>query len=902
MPNRVPDPPRWRRYLRLLGPDVAADTDDELHFHLEERAAEYVAQGMSAEEAKRCAREWFGDLAAVRRELADHDRARERSRKRTGAMRDLMQDLRLARRGFRRTPAFFATAVLILTLGIGLSVAIFTVFRTVLIRQLPVVDQDRVVVMWTYGADPTADLVTGTRDLSVVRQESRTLSAVAAVAHRPATPSPFASGDRSVMLNRGMVTGNFFDVLGVRPALGRLLRSGDDEPAVPPPLHSNGPSRALVLSYRAWQQTFGGDSSAVGRDLVEPLIQGRYTIVGVAPPGFDYPAGADYWIPMWSGWHSEVSAFAVGRLAPGATVEAAREEYFTIQKRLDEQRPQPLDLHGAHAATFTETVLGNVRPVLALLTAAVALLLLIACLNVGNLLLLRASSRTREIAVRRALGASFGRIARQLVVEAVAIATTGGVLGCLLAAALLRLLVAYAPPKLLPRLDEVQLAGTPIMTAVFVTAVAVLLFGLAPALLAARTDLAAPLRNNSRAGRETRRRRAVRQTLVVSQIALAVLMLGGAGLLARSLERLERQETGFVSDHLSVAWYSWNVRRYDSWPKTLALGDRLVRRIQEVPGVTAATQVVVPPLVGKGIWRIPIETENDIADDAADRTFSAEFGGAEFFRTFGVPVLRGRVFTESDRQGAPLVAIVSESVAQRLWPDQDPIGQQLRVPGASGESLGGGDAWRTVVGVAHDTHLRTVREATPTVYFPSLQGFWQGHVAIRSSRELSELLPALGAAGHDVDPELELWSPRTMDEVLAEPLAQPRLSALLMSSFGLVALLLAAIGLFGVMASLVHERTREFGVRMALGATPARVRRQVLAGAAAIAGAGVAVGLAASLAASRLMNSVLFQVSPTDPIALIGACVVLLVVAGAAAYLPARRATAIDPMEALRAD
>jgi predicted permease len=503
--------------------------------------------------------------------------------------------------------------------------------------------------------------------------------------------------------------------------------------------------------------------------------------------------------------------------------------------------------------------------------------------------------------VRRALGASFGRILRQLLVEAVAIAAAGGLLGGLLAVALLRLLVAHAPPKL-PRLDEVQLAGAPVVTAVLVTAAAVLLFGLAPALLAARGDLASPLRLDSRTGSETRRRRIVRQTLVTSQIALAVLMLGGAGLLARSLARLERQDTGFESDHLSVAWYSWNVRRYDSWAKTLALGNRLVQRIQVIPGVTAATQIVVPPMVGNGIWQIAVATEEQAeVDDAADRTFSAEFCGPECFRTFGIPLLRGRGFTAADRDGAPLVAIVSESVARRLWPGQNPIGKRLRIPAAY-ESIAGGSGWRTVVGVAQDTHLRTLREATPMVYFPSLQGFWQGHIAIRSSAKLAALLPALRKAGHNVDPELEIWHPKTMDQVLAEPLAQPRLSALLMSSFGLVALLLAAIGLFGVMASLVHDRTREFGIRMALGATPGRIRKEVLARAGAVAGVGVVVGLIGALATSRLMTSLLFQVSPTDPVALVGACLVLLAVAGAAAYLPARRATAIDPVEALRAD
>ncbi|HET7551106.1 MAG TPA: ABC transporter permease [Gemmatimonadaceae bacterium] len=804
------------------------------------------------------------------------------------------QDIRLALRGFRRTPGFVATAVIILALGIGMSVAMFTVFRTVLVRQLPVVGQDRVVVMWTYGSDAAADIVTGTKDLSVVRDESRTMSAIAAVAHWPATSTPFEYGQSSIELKRGMVTGNFFELLGVRPALGRLFSPGDDEPAGAPPTDVS-ITRALVLSYSAWREKFGGDSSVIGRHLVEPLIRTDYRIIGVAPPGFDYPAGADYWIPMWAGWQSGVGAFAVARLAPGATAASARDEYLAIERRLE----PTLEFHGAHVATFAETVLGNVRPVLVLLTSAALLLLMIACLNVGNLLLLRASSRAREIALRRALGAGVGDIARQLLVEAIAIAAMGGALGFGVAVAVLRLLVACAPANV-PRLDEVQLAGAPVGIAALVASLTVLLFGVGPALVAARGDLLAPLRLDSRSGSETKRRRLVRQTLVASQIALAMVMLGGAALLARSLARLERQDTGFVSDHLSVLWYSWNARQYDSDSTLVSLGDRLVRSVRSIPAVTAATQIVAPPMLGNGVWQFRFATERQSVADVSTLPFiPVELCGPEYFKTFGVRIVRGRAFTERDDGSAPLVVIVSESVARRLWPGEDAIGKRIRL---GGTGVIGGDGWRTVVGIAHDTHLRTLREASPTVFMPSLQSTWQGYVAIRSNVELSALLPALRTAGREVAPDIALWSPQTMDQILAEPLAQPRLGALLMSSFGAVALLLAAIGLFGVMATLVRDQTREIGVRMALGATPGRVLAEVLGRAGIIAGIGTVAGFVAALLTSRLLTALLFQVSPTDPISLGVACLVLLGVAAAAAYLPARRATSIDPAQALRAE
>lgn len=805
----------------------------------------------------------------------------------------LLRDARFAVRGFRRTPAFVVTTVAILGLGIGMSVAMFTVFRTVLVRTLPVVDQDRAVIMWTYRDDPNSDFAAGTKDLSVLRADSRTMRDIAAVAHWPATPTPLRNEGRLIDLNRGMVTGNYFAVLGVRPALGRLLNPTDDEPPSGP---DSARTESLVLSWRAWHQAFGGDSSVLGRRLVEPFSHGSFRIVGVAPPGFDYPASVDYWIPMWSGWQSGVSAFAVGRLKPGATVAEAASEYLTVERRLE----PTLGFAGAHAATFADTVLGDVRPALVLLTSGVGLLLLIACLNVGNLMLLRASSRSHELDVRRALGAAAADVIRQLVVEAGLIALAGGAAGLAVAVFLLAALGRFAPPGL-PRLDEIQLASAPIVVAIIISSIAVLLFGVGPALLAARRSRATTLRADARSGRETRRRRMARQTLVALQLALATVMLGGAALLARSLERLERQDTGFVSDHLSVLDFAFNSHKFKDLTQLVPEGDALVRRLRAIPGVTAATQIVAPPMLGNGIWTFQFQTDDPtMADTAQFPLIPVELGGAEYFKAFGVHIDRGRAFTDDDRATSQLVAIVNESAARKLWPGQNAIGKRIRVPTKYG--IVGLDGWRTVVGVAHDTHLRTLRDVSPTVYLPSVQSYWQGFVAIRSTGQLGTLLPALRAAGRDVDPSLELNAPQTMDEILDGPLAQPRVDTVLMSGFSIVALLLAAIGLFGVMASIVRDQTRELGIRIALGATPERVRRDVLARAATIAGIGLAAGFAVALASSQFVRSLLFQVSPTDPLALGVACMVLCVVAAVAAYVPARRATSIDPVQALRSD
>ena len=668
----------------------------------------------------------------------------------------LTQDLKSALRGFRGTPAFFVTAVIILGLGIGMSVAMFTVFRAVLVRRLPVVDQDRLVVMWTYRV-PGVEFATGTKQLGAFRRETRTLRDVAGVAHWPATPAPMLFGDRSVPLNRSLVTGNFFELLGVKPFLGRLLRPSDDAVGQSD-RQGTGVPKVIVLSYAAWQSKFGGDSSVIGRHLIEPFSRWDFTIVGVAPPGLDYPASAEYWAPIWDGWSGGVGTIAVGRLAPQATVETARDEYLRIARDLNPE----WRLQGVNARTFTETVLGNVAPVLLVLVAAVAFLLIIACLNVGNLLLLRASRRAREVAVRRALGAGYGDIVRQLLVESMLLATAGGALGFALAEASLKVLVRLAPPQL-PRLDDVRLTGAPVLSAIGLTAAAVILFGLTPALLGARTSLALPLRFDSRAGTESRRRRGLRQWLVASQVALAMVMLAGAALLARSLERLQQQNLGYVSDHLAILSFSYNAQRQDSFPKLLALGDQLLARLQSMPTVTSVTPILIPPLLGANVWQLRFESEGQTdTEAAADPTVPVEVGGPDFFRTFGIPVIHGRPFREADREGAPLVAVVSESVARRFWPGEDPIGKRIRLPRMYGELT----QWRTVVGVTHDTHLRSLRETTPTVYLPWHQFTWQTYYAVRSTGDFGTLVPLARRHAHEVDPQVDLWMGQTMDQLL----------------------------------------------------------------------------------------------------------------------------------------
>ena len=807
----------------------------------------------------------------------------------------MRSDALLALRGFRRTPGFFATAVIILGIGIGASAAMFAVFGTVLVKKLPVRDQDRIVVMWTYRT-PRSDYAPDPHLLAPFRRSSRTLSEFAGVAHWGATTAPFTIGDRTFAMKQGMVTANFFDVLGARPLLGSFFHRDDEETAFAPLGVDRGTSRRkIVLAYDAWRKELGGDSSVIGKQVVDPTTKWTYTIVGVAPPGLAYPAGVDFWLPMRGGWTATTSVFVVGRLAPGATVAGARAEYVAFTQRAD----PTYKITGAYAATFTDTVVGGVRAVLGILTAAVALLVLIACLNVGNLLLFRASGRVREFAVRRAIGAQFGDIAWQLLVESALLAIAGGLLGLLLATALIRNVGLIAPHNL-PRLDEVRLASAPIVPAVGITALTVLVFGVLPTLLIARGDVASPLRLGARTGHESRGRRLVRQTLVASQLALALVMLAGAALLTRSLRRLQGDDIGFDRERVFAVSFTPDWVR-DTNPRMLTdVAQRMQRRLASIPGVVASTPLVVPPMIGAGVWTVNFMKPGQSNDQAASNaTASGDVIGPGYFRTFGIPIVRGRNFTDADDGSAPLVMIVNESFARLYWPNEDALGKQLRM---SWTGVVGGTGWRTVVGVAKDAHIRVLRESTPIAYLPVGQGFWQGYFAIRATNSPAVLTPVLRAALAEVAPTTQLYDVRSMDDVLAPSLAEPRLGTILMTSFGLVALLLAAIGLYGVMASLVRDQTREIGIRIALGASVGRVRAEVLGRAGIVAGVGAIAGLAGALATSRVLSALLFEVSPSDPVSLGGACLVLLVVGGFAAYVPARRATRVDPVQALRAE
>jgi putative ABC transport system permease protein len=807
-------------------------------------------------------------------------------------MDTLVSDIRHAVRSLRRTPGFTIAVLLILALGIGMSTAMFTVFKTVLVDRLPIAAQEQVVIMHTLDRSGRNLDVPGTY-LSEIARDSALVRGVAGVYHL-VWSQPFMNGTVVVVLKMAGASANYFDLLGVRPVLGRLLQPEDGQPGAP---------LVVVLSYMAWRRDFGGDPTIVGQSLVIPTTQERARIVGVVPAGFAYPSGTDLWkaIPPEANW-AQVDVIA--RLTPSATINTARDGVFALTQRANPwagappsvtTTPQSFHISGVAAQSFTDTVLGNSRPPIVALTIAVALLLLIACVNIGNLSLVRLLGRTREIAVRRAIGARSIDVVRLFAVESALLGTLGGALGLLTSVAALRVVRAAAPPQV-PRLDALDSLAAPLAAAAGVTLFALLLFGVLPSLVASRIQSYTVLRSDSRSGTESRSARRARQWLVAMQIALAVVMLNGAGLLVRTLAQLESVDLGYRSDHLSFLSLTAPQGALPSEAASTEAGKQLVRSIEATPGVVAATPILNEPFIGQSLFILkPARVEQSVTEREQNPFVPFEFVGPSYFRTLAIPILRGRGFTDSDTPGSQRVVVVNETLAKQLWPNDDALGKRIVL--MTGHT---GDTTFTVVGIASNTRFRELRNVGPVAYFP--WGGFPGLLAVRTSRPLAAMLPAVRAVLHNVNPALVLWKTNTMDQLLDAPLTQPRLSALLLSGFGLMALLLSAIGLYGVMSAGVRRQTHDIGVRVALGAMPGTIRRLVLAQVVRVVGVGVIIGLAGALSTSRVLRSMLFDVSPVDPLTLGGVCVLLLAAASLAGYLPARRAVRIDPVEALRTD
>ena len=803
------------------------------------------------------------------------------------------QTLRVLFRSLWRTPGFTATTTLTLALGIGLTVAVFTVAQALLVRPLPFRDQDRVVALWGQPADRSyANWPLSLGSAQAFSRDTRSFERAAFVAYEGAWPVPIREGDQISRLRQALVSGDFFDVLGGQPRLGRSLRTEDDRVGAAP---------VAVISYGAWQRRFGRRSEVLGQQIVIHGNGVAYTIVGVMPPGFDYPKGADFWAPINPAKTAAGSDTAaadvniVGRLRAGVSSGNAADELTSFFNR-PESSPWQRSMIGV-ATPLPRLILGETRPAVLAFALASILLLIITCVNIANLLVVRGFERTREVAVRTALGASRGRMVVQLLAENMMIAALGGLLGVGVAAVAVRTFVMLAPAGL-PRLGEIQLDTLALAGALGITAIATLLFGVAPAIMTSRVDVQHVLRSGGRQGMSRGARRAT-EALVIGQVTLAVIVLSGAGLIARSLIRLEGADLAFEGSHLLIGDLALRYDQVDNREKQLALLDRVLPAVRAVAGVQSVSPVVAVPFSGSGGWDIRLTLEGQSSEVAAGNpVLNMDVVVPEYFETFGITPLRGRGFTERDREGAPQVVVVSQTAARALWPGADALGKRVSI-GAAKQELA------TVVGIVPDTRYRDLREARASVYFPLRQSpfpFAPMTLAIRTSGAPTDMVPVIRRTLSAIDPSIGLAGASAFDEFLNLPLAQPRLNAWLLGVFAAAALVIAAIGLFGVVTTMVVQRTHEFGVRMALGATGGNLRTMVLRRGLALAIVGLVIGLLVALSVNRLLVALLYGVTPSDPLTMAVVAVALLTVATLASLVPAHSSTRISPATALRAE
>ena len=811
-------------------------------------------------------------------------------------MNGFLQDLRYAARTLRKSPGYAAIALATLALGIGANTAIFSVLDAVLLRPLPYAGGDRLVMVGdrTSISGNSSPNNVGFATYVALRDHNRAFAAMAAV--RSWQPTLLTDGVAE-LLPAMRVSANYFSMLGVRPALGRDFRPEDDRPDS---------WRVVILSDGLWRRSFGADPSVVGRVI---QMDGRdYRVIGVLPPDFEPLVSTRYYKParLWApigydlslpqACHSCQHLKALGRLGPGVTLEQARADLDGIRRNLLREHPQEYGEGSMDAVPLSREVTSGLRTPLIVLVGAVGFVLLIACANVANLTLARSLRRGPELAIRSALGASRARLVRQLFAESLVLCAAGGALGFLLAGALQSALLRLAPVSL-PRADQIAIDGRVLLFAGFASLAAAFLSGGVPALRASSGRLAGSLASVSRGTAAAGVSRA-RGLLTVAELALAVVLVAGAFLMVRSMARLLDAPFGFSTERVLTLGLATPAEATTD-AAVLAYQDRLLERMRALPGVEAAALVSQIPLGGNGDsygFHVEGHMRPNPAEDPSVERYSVT---PDYFRAMGIPLLRGRAFTAEDRADSPSVMIVSESTAKTLFAGRDPIGERVRI---GGHEKG---PWHTIVGVAGDVrHVDVALAPTPQMYLPQSQvtdGMLTLVVLARTT-EPASLTASIRNEVRAVDAGAPIFDVASMNERVARSAAPRRFVMRLLGAFALAALALAALGLYGVVAHSVGQRTREIGIRMALGATPRDIARLVLVGGSGMIAAGLAAGLLGAFGATRFLAAILYEVQPGDPASLVAAAAVLAAAAFAAHWFPARRAARIDPMKALRTE
>lgn len=876
----------WLNILRarlrgLTGRDrIIRDIDKELRFHVEMETQENVRRGMGPGEARRAALRSFGNVCAVR------DAAYE---VRGGGMfESILRDARYGARSLAKNKGFTAVAVLTLALGIGANAAIFAVIDAVLLRPLPYPESGRLVRL--YAIDAAAETF-GVSPADFLEGYSRAESFEHLAAYRETSFNASAQ-EGAERLSGAVVSPEFFSVMGVNPLRGRAISPAQDAPGGP---------RVVVLGHSLWQKRFGGDPSVLGQSI--NLDGEPRTVVGVMPEGFQFPAGAELWAsaryavpehplrPTQDPTARRDSQYfeVIGRLRPGVELERASAEAKAVAGRFKQQYGEEEESVSAKVVSLHEDVVGDTRSALLLLVGAVAILLLIACANVANILLARGATRQKEIALRLALGAGRVRLVRQFLTESLLLALVGGGLGVLLALWALAPLKALVPPDMSGgtplTLDARVLAFTAL-----VSLGSALIFGLFPALNLADQDLNGVLKEGGRGAASGARSNRARRVLVVSEIALAAVLLTGAGLLIRSLDRLLDVPAGFNPERVLTGQLTLPQARYPEKAQRAAFVGRVLEQLGGSPDVESAAIISrIPMNFGRSTRSVEIQGKTPTTSDVTPDYLSTTPG---YFRSMSIPLLAGRDFDARDVAGAQRVIIVNEAMVRNFWPGEDPLGKLMKTD----------DEWSQVVGVVGNVRQISLAMAPPSaVYVPYAQDPWPFmSVVVRAKSSTAGAAPTLLGAVGRVDRDVPLYDVRPMEEVLTTSVSARRWRTLLLSLFAFTALGLACLGIYGVTAYSVTQRTHEIGIRMTLGARKGDVLRLIVAQGLKLAVVGVVAGLLAALALSRLATSMLYGVEAADPLTLVAVSAILFGVTAAACLIPARRATRVDPLVALK--
>jgi putative ABC transport system permease protein len=802
-------------------------------------------------------------------------------------MNSILQDLKFAVRMLVKSPGFTLVAILTLALGIGVNTAIFSVLNAVLLRPLPFKNSSQLVVMReTYKN--VGNVSVSYPDFLDWRQQAHSFSAMAAIENRGFNLSGVAQPEN---IGGYAVSPNLLALLGVHPVLGRDFLPSEQ---------NQGTAPVILLSYQLWQSHLGGDPAVLGRSI---NLDGRsFAIVGILPPTFRYLDRSDVLVPFGvfanelteRGERGDMDV--VGRLSPGVPLSQATVEMKTITARLAEQYPQSNHGFGAYLASFREEFSGDTRLAVLVLFGAVVFVLLIACVNVANLFLVRGAARAREIALRLAFGASRGRVIRQMLTESLLLAFCGGVLGVVLGAWGISGLGYLLPADALKTMG-VRMDPSVFLFAAFIVVLVAFAFGLIPALQATRPDLHETLKEGGRSATSTRGQHRLRGALAIAETALALVLLVGAGLMLKSLYHLIQVSPGFEPARVLTMEMDLRSDQYSKEPAILNFWQQLLDRVRQIPGVESAALGTVVPLTGN-------HNRSDVTIEGLPAPGPGEFPHPDYHiissaytNTMGIPLLRGRTFTDSDNETAPSVALVNATMARRFWTNGDPIAKRF-LWGHPGEN----EKWITIVGVVADTKLYGLdNPARLEVYSPYRQSPSNDmNLVVRSAADPASLTSSIRAAVAAIDKDQPVFAVHTMQQLVDDSISTRRLTLVLLGIFSALALILAAIGIYGVMAYSVALRTQEIGIRMALGARQKDVLRLVIGQGARIAFFGVAIGLAAAAALARLLSSLLFSVSASDPVTFAAVAVLLVAVALLACYIPARRALRVDPIIALR--